>query len=245
MEFWEELAERMAATGAGPDSITIDGAEGGTGAAPLAFSDHVAMPFKIGFARVFGVFSAAGLADDVVFIGGGRLGLPDTALFAFALGCDMVSVGREAMLAVGCIQAQRCHTGGCPTGVATQNRWLMRGLDPEVKSARAANYVRALRAELLSLSRSCGVRHPALITPDHVEIVSERYRTARIEEVFGYDPAWRAISPDREAEIDALLGPPDEVVKTPGTEAGPVPGDETGRHEGPDQHELASTTVGD
>ena len=101
MELWEELARRMAETGGGPDFITVDGAEGGTGAAPLAFSDHVALPFKVGFARLFATFSAAGIADDVVFVGGGRLGLPDSALFAFALGCDMVHVGREAMLAIG------------------------------------------------------------------------------------------------------------------------------------------------
>ena len=143
--FWETLAGRMAATGGGPDFVTIDGGEGGTGAAPLAFSDHVALPFKLGLARVYPIFARAGLAEDVVFVGAGRLGFPDAALQALALGCDMVNVGREAMLAVGCIQALRCHTGHCPTGVATQSRWLMRGLDPELKSARAANYVVALR----------------------------------------------------------------------------------------------------
>ncbi|HEV2814716.1 MAG TPA: FMN-binding glutamate synthase family protein, partial [Solirubrobacteraceae bacterium] len=237
MEFWEELAERMAATGAGPDYIAIDGAEGGTGAAPLTFSDHVAMPFKIGFSRVFATFARAGIADDVVFVGAGRLGLPDTALFAFALGADTVHVGREAMLAIGCIQAQRCHVGNCPTGVATQSRWLMRGLDPELKSARAANYVRALRGELLSLSRSCGVRHPALMTPDHVEIVGEGFATIRLEDVFHYEPEWREISADRAREIDALIGPPAGVGE-PGPEGGPIAGDEadTGEHE----QELAS-----
>jgi glutamate synthase domain-containing protein 2 len=239
LEFIAELARRMRETGAGPDFVTIDGAEGGTGAAPLAFADHVALPFKIGFARAFAVFAREGLTDDVVFIGGGRLGLPDTAVFAFALGCDMINVGREAMLAIGCIQAQRCHTGGCPTGVATQNRWLMRGLDPDVKHARAANYIRALRAELLTLSRSMGVRHPALLTSEHVELVGERFTTARLEDVFGYDPAWRAISPERQAEIEALLGPPTGRVPTPGVEGGPIPGDETGRDGGAREQELA------
>lgn len=188
--FWEQLAWRMAATGAGPDFVAVDGGEGGTGAAPLSFADHVALPFKLGFARVYGTFARAGLAEDVVFVGSGRLGLPDTALFAFALGCDMVSVGREAMLAIGCIQAQRCHTGRCPTGVATQSRWLMGGLDPEVKSHRAANYLVALRAEILALSRSCGASHPALVGPEHIEIVTERYGSAQLAEVFGYDPSW-------------------------------------------------------
>jgi glutamate synthase domain-containing protein 2 len=225
--FWDELATTMRSRGAGPDFITIDGAEGGTGAAPLAFSDHVALPFKLGFSRVFSAFAEAGLHEDVVFIGSGRLGLPDQAVAAFALGCDMINVGREAMLAIGCIQAQRCHTGGCPTGVATHNRWLMRGLDPDVKHARAANYVRALRGELLSLSRTMGVRHPALLCPDHVELVGERYTTARLDDVFGYDPSWRRLHPDRVAEIEHLIGPVGAVPQ-PGPEGGPIAGDEAG-----------------
>ncbi len=201
IEFWENLAERMAATGGGPDFVNIDGGEGGTGAAPLAFADHVSLPFKLAFATAYSAFARAGLAEDVVFIGAGRLGFPDAALFASALGCDMFNVGREAMMSIGCIQAQRCHTGGCPAGVATQSRWLMRGLDPELKSVQAANYIVNLRAELLALARSCGVSHPALVTPDHIEIVSERYGHAPLREVFGYEADWPLLSvagPDRE-----------------------------------------------
>ncbi|MCB0862306.1 MAG: FMN-binding glutamate synthase family protein [Solirubrobacterales bacterium] len=194
LRFWEELTARMAATGGGPDFITIDGGEGGTGAAPLAFADHVALPFKLGFATVYSTFARAGLAEDVVFVGSGRLGFPDAALFASALGCDMFSVGREAMMSIGCIQAQRCHTGRCPSGVATQSRWLMGGLDPELKSSQAANYIVNLRAELLSLARSCGVAHPALVTADHIEIVSERYGMAPLREVFGYEDEWPLLS---------------------------------------------------
>lgn len=240
LDFWEELAKRMRETGAGPDFVTVDGSEGGTGAAPLAFADHVALPFKVGFARLFGAFAREGLHEDVVFIGAGRLGLPDSAVFALALGVDMLNVGREAMLAIGCIQAQRCHTGGCPTGVATQSKWLMHGLDPDVKHARAANYVRALRGELLSLSRSMGVVHPALLGPHHVELLGEGYSTARLEDVFGYDPAWCAVSADRRAEIEALIGPPADVP-APGTEGGPIAGDESGRGgEGTEERELAT-----
>jgi glutamate synthase domain-containing protein 2 len=237
LAFWEELTTKMAARGGGPDYVAIDGAEGGTGAAPLTFSDHVALPFKLGFARAYRFFAEAGLTDDIVFVGAGRLGFPDSALFAFALGADMISVAREPMLSIGCIQAQRCHTGTCPTGVATQSRWLMRGLDPEVKSARAANYVRALRAELLALSRSVGVRHPALVTPDHVEIVGSRYSTARLEDVFGYDPAWRTIPEHRRQEIESLVGA-SAAIPQPGPEGGPVPGDETGRGTGEDEHPV-------
>jgi glutamate synthase domain-containing protein 2 len=188
--FWGSLANRMVRTGSGPDFVNVDGGEGGTGAAPLAFEDHVALPFKLGFAQVYATFAEAGLAEDLVFIGAGRLGFPDATLFAFALGCDMVNVGREAMIAIGCIQAQRCHTGRCPSGVATQSKWLMGGLDPELKSARAANYLVTLRSELLTLARSCGVSHPALVTADHLQIVSERYGLAPLREVFGYREDW-------------------------------------------------------
>jgi len=202
--FWQQLAERMALTGGGPDFVTIDGGEGGTGAAPLSFADHVALPFKLGFARVYSTFARAGLAEDVVFIGSGRLGFPDSALFAFALGCDLVSVGREAMMAIGCIQAQRCHTGRCPTGVTTQSRWLMHGLDPQLKSSRAANYLVTLRAEILALARSCGVSHPALVTPEHIEIVSERYGCDPLRDVFAYEPDWPLLSSTRRQQLERL-----------------------------------------
>lgn len=158
--FWIELADRMAVEDRGVDFIAIDGGEGGTGAAPFAFADHVALPYKIGFSRVYRIFAERGVHQDVVWAGAGKLGFAQTSLLAFCLGADMIAVGREAMMAIGCIQAQRCHTGHCPTGVATQNRWLVRGLDPTHKSARLANYVTALRTELTRLSHACGVAHP-------------------------------------------------------------------------------------
>ena len=225
--FWEELAARMAATGAGPDFVTIDGGEGGTGAAPLAYSDHVSLPFKIGFSRVYATFARAGIAEDVVFVAAGRLGFPDAALFAFALGADMVNVAREAMLAIGCIQAQRCHTGGCPTGVATQNRWLMGGLDPDLKHARAANYLVALRAETASLARTTGYRHPALVRPEAIEIVTERYGSAALRDVFAYEEDWPVLSDRRAAEVERLVGPPAEH-RPPGPQGGPIAGDDAG-----------------
>src|SRR6185295_13937110 len=96
--FWEELAHLVDTTGRAPDFITIDGGEGGTGAAPLVFSDHVALPFKLGFAEVYRTFAELGVHHSVVFIGSGKLGFPENALLALALGCDLVNVAREAML---------------------------------------------------------------------------------------------------------------------------------------------------
>ncbi|MEA2319930.1 MAG: hypothetical protein QOD44_4119 [Solirubrobacteraceae bacterium] len=223
MGFWRSLTERMAATGAGPDFVTVDGGEGGTGAAPLTFSDHVALPFKLGFASVYPLFVRAGLAEDVVFIGAGRLGFPDEAIVALALGCDMVNVGREAMLSIGCIQAMRCHTGSCPTGVATQSRRLMRGLDPELKSTRAANYLVGLRAEMLSLGRACGARHPALVDGGQIEMVSAGFRSVPFREVFAYKKRWPVMSGRRRAEIEGLIGAPAPR---------PAPGPEAGEHAG-------------
>ncbi len=226
--FWDELAETMARDrGRGVDYVLIDGGEGGTGAAPLTFTDHVALPFKLGFARVYSAFARAGIAEDVVFVGSGKLGFPDAALFALALGADMVNVGREAMMAIGCIQAQRCHTGRCPTGVATQNAWLAGGLDPQLKSVRHAAYMRALRGELLALARTCGVVHPALVDPGRLTVVGERFQSAPSHEVFGYEPGWAVPSPARRAEVEALMGARAEW-RLPGPERGPIAGDGTG-----------------
>ena len=134
IDFWEELAHEIKTQGRGPDFITIDGAEGGTGAAPLTYADHVSLPFKIGFQRVYTLFQKEGISERIVWIGSGKLGFPDRAVVAIAMGCDLIHIAREAMLAIGCIQAQKCQTDECPAGVATQNYWLEAGLDPQDKA---------------------------------------------------------------------------------------------------------------
>ncbi len=207
-KFWSELTRLMSDTDRGVDFITIDGGEGGTGAGPLVFADHVALPFKLALTRVYREFVEADLHHKVVFIGSGKLGFPHSALLALALGCDMINVGREAMLALGCIQAQRCHTGHCPTGVATQNRWLTSGLDPTVKAARLANYVVTLRKELMQLSHACGEPHPALINSDHFDILDEKYGVVTATECFGYQANWGLPSLADQQELRRLLGCP-------------------------------------
>ena len=103
----------------------------------------------------------------------------------------------------------------------------MRGLDPELKSARAANYVRALRAELLALSRTVGVPHPGLVQPEDLEIVHDRYQAVNVRDVFGYDPSWRKPSLEREAELRSIIGE-GGGHNLPGEEAGPIAGDGSG-----------------
>jgi glutamate synthase (ferredoxin) len=204
LAFWEELARQIEQSGRAPDFVTIDGGEGGTGAAPLVFSDHVALPFKLGFSSVYKALAERGVHEKVVFIGSGRLGFPEQGLLALALGCDMINVAREAMLAIGCIQAQQCHTGHCPTGVATQNKWLVAGLDPTLKSARLANYLMTLRKELLQLANACGEVHPALVPLDRHAIVDGfTQRSAR--EVFGYQSDWGLPTTEEREAVRALM----------------------------------------
>ena len=185
LDFWTELASLMKSGERGVDYIAIDGGEGGTGAAPLTFSDHVSLPFKLGFNRVYNEFSENDLHEKIVFVGSGKLGFPEEAILAIAMGADMIYIAREAMLAIGCIQAQVCQTGNCPTGVATQNEWLMRGLDPTDKSARLANYITMLRKEIIQLSHACGHRHPAMMTLDSLELLQEGYSSMSVQECFG------------------------------------------------------------
>ncbi|MGB0430692.1 MAG: FMN-binding glutamate synthase family protein, partial [Bacteroidia bacterium] len=110
---WEKLAFYMSKNGRGPDFITIDGGEGGTGAAPPSFANHVSLPFIYGFAKVYKLFKKFEITNRVVFIGSAKLGFPSKAIMAFAMGCDLINVAREPMMAIGCIQAQKCHTNGC------------------------------------------------------------------------------------------------------------------------------------
>lgn len=166
---WEEMAAIMAETGKGPDFIAIDGGEGGTGAAPPSFADHVALPWVFGFSDVYKIFQKKRLCDKIVFIGSGKLGFPAKAAMAFAMGADCINVAREAMMAVGCIQAQICHNNHCPSGVATQNKWKQRGINIKDKAKRTNYYFKNFRKELLEITHACGYEHPSQITMDDVE----------------------------------------------------------------------------
>lgn len=109
------------------------------------------------------------------------------------------------MMAIGCIQAQQCHTNHCPTGVATHHRWLVRGVDPTSKGARLANYMITLRKDILALSRACGVPHPALITADQLELLDDRFGAKTIAEVFGYGRGFGLPSPNDCEEVRRLM----------------------------------------
>jgi hypothetical protein len=160
----------------------------------------------VGFSRVYRTFAERGVHRDVVWLSSGKVGFPETSLLAFCLGADMINVAREAMMAIGCIQAQRCHTDHCPTGVATQNPWLVRGLVPTDKAARLANYVMMLRKELLRLSHACGVEHPGFLTSGHMEILDGSFGSRPLYEVFGYQPGWEIPSERDQVEVLREMG---------------------------------------
>lgn len=184
---WEELAHIMKTTNRGPDFITIDGGEGGTGAAPPSFADHVSLPFINGFTDVYKVFLNQGITDRIVFVASGKLGFPAKGAMAFAMGADCINVAREAMMSIGCIQAMVCHNNSCPTGIATQNKWLQSGINIKDKAERLNYYFANFKKELLEITHACGYEHPCQFTMDDVDInLSDRNLTKNLTETFGY-----------------------------------------------------------
>ena len=188
LDQWEELADIMKATGKGPDFIAVDGGEGGTGAAPPSFADHVSLPWVYGFSDLYKLFKDKGLSDRVVWIGSGKLGFPAKAAMAFAMGVDCINVAREAMLSIGCIQAQICHTNKCPTGIATQSKWLQNGIDPTLKSVRLAQYFKTFRKELIEITHSAGHEHPCQFTMEDVEVnVDDHNLSKELNKTYKYE----------------------------------------------------------
>ncbi len=187
LEQWEELADIMLETGKGPDFIAVDGGEGGTGAAPPSFADHVSLPWVYGFSDVYKLFKSKGLSERVVFIGSGKLGFPAKAAMAFAMGADCINVAREAMMSIGCIQAQICHTNRCPTGIATQKKWLQKGIDPTLKSVRLAQYFKTFRKEFIEITHAAGYEHPCEFKMTDIEInVDDHNLSKELSRTYNY-----------------------------------------------------------
>ncbi|MDO6471798.1 FMN-binding glutamate synthase family protein [Maribacter sp. 1_MG-2023] len=190
LDQWEELADLMVETGKGPDFITVDGGEGGTGAAPPSFADHVSLPWVYGFSSLYRVFLNRHLTERIVFIGSGKLGFPAKAAMAFAMGVDCINVAREAMMSIGCIQAQVCHTNTCPTGIATQSKWLQKGINVPLKSDRLAQYFNTFRKEFLEITHAAGYEHPSQFTMDDVQVnVDDNDLNKSLASTYGYNKA--------------------------------------------------------
>ena len=161
LDFWYQLTDLMRGDGARGGLRDHRRRRGRHRCGTVDLHRPVSLPFQLGFARVYRIFAERGLHEQVTFIGGGKLGLPDNAVVGFALGCDMINVAREAMLAIGCIQAQKCHTDTCPTGVATQNAWLARGLVPRSRPYGSRTTSRRCAATWSRWPRRAGWSIPA------------------------------------------------------------------------------------
>ncbi len=207
LDMWEELAEIMATENRGPDFIAVDGGEGGTGAAPPSFADHVSLPFKFGFTLVYQIFQKRSLEKDIVFIGAGKLGLPEKGVMAFAMGADIINVAREAMLSIGCIQAQVCQTNTCPAGIATQKKWLQRGIHIPTKAERFSNYAKTYRKELRELSNAAGYSHPVQFNMNDLKMnTSDYYQSKTLKEMYGYEKTLIPVKSLEEMEKCSYLG---------------------------------------
>lgn len=167
---WEFLAicKAMLATGITPDFIVIDGKEGGTGAAPLEFADHLGKPLREGLAFAHSALVGVGLRDRIRLGASGKIATAFDIVRTLALGADWCNSARGFMFALGCIQSQSCHTDRCPTGVATQDPDRQRALVVSEKSERVANFHRATLRSLAELTAAAGLTRPSEFTRAHI-----------------------------------------------------------------------------
>jgi len=154
-----------------PDFITVDGGDGGTGAAPMPLMDNVGLPLKEALPIVIDTLIAYGLRDRVKVVCSGKLVTPAEVAWAYCAGTDFVTSARGFMFALGCIQSLKCNRNTCPTGITTHQAHLQKGLDPAEKSVRVENFVKKIRYGTGIISHSCGVDHPRQLKRYHVRIV--------------------------------------------------------------------------
>lgn len=163
---FESLCREMKATGIAPDYIAVDGAEGGTGAAPPEFTDNVGMPLYDALAAVHRLLLAYGVRGETRLIAAGRIITAFDMMRVLALGADLCYSARGMMFALGCIQALQCDSGKCPVGVATQNKNLYKGLDVTDKRVRVSNFHRNTLKALVELMEAGGFDSPEAIRPE-------------------------------------------------------------------------------
>jgi glutamate synthase domain-containing protein 2 len=187
-QFVDELIEAVLRRGAqdAPDFLTIDGGEGGSGAAPQALADHMSLPIMEALPTVASRLIAAGLKPRIRLVASGKLATAARAAWALCLGADFVNSARGFMFALGCIQSLKCHTNLCPTGITTHVKRLQRGLVVGEKSQRVANYVQAMNHEIDMIAHSCGVRHARELRRRHARLVQTAGKSLPLDVLFPY-----------------------------------------------------------
>ncbi|SFE96805.1 FMN-binding glutamate synthase family protein [Alteribacillus iranensis] len=179
----EDMIKYMKDSGKGPDFITVDGSEGGTGATYQELADTVGLPIMSALPVVDEMLREYDVRHRVKLIASGKLITPDKIAIALALGADLVNIARGFMISVGCILAQVCHTNRCPAGVATTDKKLQDGLVVEEKKYRVANYISSLRAGLFNLAAAAGLDNPTQFERKHVVFRDEMGRVHEVKDI--------------------------------------------------------------
>lgn len=186
--FLNDIAENVLRRGLeyAPDFLVIDGGEGGSGAAPQALFDHMSLSIEEALPRAADVLYESGLKERIRLVASGKLVTSARAAWALCVGADFVNTARGFMFSLGCIQALRCHTNTCPTGITTHNPRLQRGLVVQEKYLRVANYATGMNHDIEMIAHSCGVAHPRLLRREHCRIVQANGATAALNMLYPY-----------------------------------------------------------
>jgi glutamate synthase domain-containing protein 2 len=168
----------------GPDFITVDGADGGTGAAPMPLIDDMGLPLRESLPLLVDKLNEYGLRERIKVISSGKLITPTDVAWALCIGTDFVTSARGFMFALGCIQALQCNRNTCPTGITTHNRKLQRGLVPEDKAVRVWDYTKNMVKEVGVIAHSCGVKSPRQLRRYHARIVTNNGKSIPVNELY-------------------------------------------------------------
>lgn len=173
-EWLDELCKEILKRGANnaPDFITVDGAGGGTGAAPMSLMDYMGIPITEALPVLVDTLIEYGLRDRIKIIASSKMITPADVAWAICAGADFVNSARGFLFSMGCIQALRCHLNTCPTGLTSNDPRYTNGMDPTVKSVRVYNYAKNMEHEIGVISHSCGVREPRELNRSHARIMT-------------------------------------------------------------------------
>ncbi|MCH9644272.1 MAG: FMN-binding glutamate synthase family protein [Gammaproteobacteria bacterium] len=180
------MCKAMLETGILPDFITVDGAEGGTGAAPLVFSNRLGMPSDESVAFVHNCLVGCGVRDKIRVISSAKTVTSFDVLRRFALGADMINMARPFLFSIGCIQAIRCNTNTCPTGVTTNKPKRFKAIVPDEKSEHVKNFHDRTIESVLELSGAMGLEHPCDVTPDKIFIRTDEVKSRSISDEYAF-----------------------------------------------------------
>ncbi len=210
------ICKAIIETGIQPDYIAIDGGEGGTGAAPLEFSNSVGMPFKEGLAFAYNALEGFGIKEDIKLLASGKIITGFHIVRALSLGADACYSARGMMLALGCIQALVCNNNSCPTGIATQKAGLVSGLNVEAKRRAVAKFHKETIHSFVELMAASGIEHPDQFNRSHIYRRVEMDLTKRFDQIYPYIPKGCLLHQDsipHDWRFDMKLASVDRFIK--------------------------------